>query len=611
MPGKKHTLFTLLNILVILVISLTACSQVPSASSSAAADLPTDTPPPLVAQTPTSSALSKSVLTPTATATLPPVFNAFGAALPPDAAPPSQQYLRLLNGEGITTDFAVSASKRCSAQCDILSTPLVRVDKNFDLIPAGALSWDVSKDGRTWTFHLDPALKWSDGNPVTADDVVATFQYQANPKHAWDFAWFWNDIDHWSDAVAGRVPVTQIGVKKVDAATVQFITTAPSPYFLSKALYIRPLSKVAFDKYGEFYDNDPKTSVSSSPWVLEEWTKDKQIVFGPNKKYTGKLKPYLEKLIIVFGDPATEFQAYQNNEVDFAQNFTPPDLKLIVTDPQLSSEYHSDFGNFQTYYLGFNSLVRPFNDIRVRQAFAKAIDRDAILKNVIGRQGTAAYSLLMPGFPDSTSSQLKKEDVNKFDPGAAQKLLAEAGFPGGKNFPYLQLWLRQESPMNQSVAVAITTMLKQNLSINVQIVNADSNTFAYNFNQHRLSFYMMSAGFDYLDPSSMLGSWVSGGSNAWKNDQFDQLVKDAATLIGNQPKRDKEYKDAEKILVDDAAAVFLYHTSSGSIYKPYIKGSELEPDKNNVAAWHWPGLEDMGMLMSTIYISNDVTHYRK
>ncbi len=96
----------------------------------------------------------------------------------------------------------------------------MRLNKNFELLPAGALSWEVSSDGKTWTFHLDPALKWSDGNPVTADDVVFTFQYQADPKHAWDFAWFWSDIVNWDDAVAGKVPTSEIGVKKVDAYTV-------------------------------------------------------------------------------------------------------------------------------------------------------------------------------------------------------------------------------------------------------------------------------------------------------------------------------------------------------------------------------------------------------
>ncbi len=278
--------------------------------------------------------------------------------MPADAAPLNQQFIRLLMSEGTTPDFPVSVYKRGGLSYDsILSTPFVRINKNFELLPNGALSYETSKDGKTWTFHMDPKLNWSDGNPVTADDVVYTFQYQADPKHAWDFAWFWSDIVNWNDAVAGKVALDQIGVKKVDTYTVQFTTTVPSPYFPSKALYIRPLSKIAMQKYGEYYDTDPKTSVSSSPWILTEWTKGKQMVFGPNKNYTGRLKPYIQNLIIEFGDDNTSFNAYQNGEVDEAQFFSPADMATIAKDPTLNAEYHPGYGDFRTYYLGFNTSI--------------------------------------------------------------------------------------------------------------------------------------------------------------------------------------------------------------------------------------------------------------
>ena len=534
--------------------------------------------------------------------------NAWGVTMPSDAAPLDQQFIRLLTPDGTTPDFAVSVYKRPgNSYSSILSTPFYRIDKNFELQPNGAISSSVSADGKTWTFKMDPALKWSDGNPVTADDVVFTFQYQADPKHAWDFAWFWSDIVNWDDAVAGKVPTTSIGVKKVDTYTVQFVTNVPSPYFPSKALYIRPLSKVAFMKYGEYYDSDPKTSVSSSPWILKEWTKSVRMVYVPNTKYTGKLRPYIQNLIINIGlDMSAEFPAYQNNEIDMAQNFSPANMAQIAADPQLTKEYHQGYGDFRTYYLGFDTTQKPFSDLKVRQAFAKAIDRDSIIKNVVGLQGRAAYSFLMPGFPDSNSQVLKNEDVNRFDVTAAQKLLADAGYPGGKGFPGLELWLRQENDFNKAIAQAIAGMLKDNLGIDVQVSNKDTKTFMDTLNSHKLPFYYLSYGFDYLDPSNMLGIWVTGGRHSWSNAQFDTLLKDATSLSGNKTKRDQEFKDAEKILVDDVGGVFIYHVTPGNIYKSYLKGSELEPDKTGVAAWHWPGLEDVGVLMSTIYVDNTV-----
>jgi peptide/nickel transport system substrate-binding protein/oligopeptide transport system substrate-binding protein len=324
------------------------------------------------------------------------------------------------------------------------------------------------------------------------------------------------------------------------------------------------------------------------------------------------VRPYIQNLIITFGtDMSAEFPAYQNNEIDMAQNFSPANMATISQNAQLAKEYHPGYGDFRTYYLGFDSTTKPFSDLKVRQAFAKAIDRDSIIKNVVGRQGMAAYSFLMPGFPDSNSTVLKNEDVNKYDVAAAQKLLADAGYPGGKGFPNLELWLRQENALNQAIGQAIAAMLKDNLKINVDVSNKETKLFMDTLNSHKLPFYYLSYGFDYLDPSNMLGIWATGGRHAWSNARFDTLLKDATSLSGNQAKRDQEFKDSEKILVDDVGGVFIYHVTPGNIYKPYLKGSELEPDKTGVAAWHWPGLEDVGLLMSTIYVSNTVPKDRR
>ena len=336
------------------------------------------------------------------------------------------------------------------------------------------------------------------------------------------------------------------------------------------------------------------------------------MTFGPNKNYTGKVKQFIEHLYFTFSSDTTgEFRAYQNGEVDMSQYFSPADISLISADPELDKEYHPGYGDFRTFYLGFNTLEKPFNDIKVREAFAKAIDRDSIITNIVKRQGNPAYSFLMPGFPDSTSDVLKNEDVNKFDVTAAKQLLADAGYPEGKGFPALELWLRNESDLNKAIAGAIASMLKENLGIDVQVSNKETKLFMDTLNSHKLPFYFLSYGFDYLDPSNMLGIWVSGGRHAWKNPQFDQLVTDATSLVGDNAKRDQEFKDAEKILVDDVGGIFIYHLTPGNIYKPYMKGSELDPDKTGVAAWHWPNTESVGMLLYTLYVSNDVPATRK
>lgn len=611
----RKTHLVLLVLAVAALIAGCAPAAPPTAAPAPVASTPLP-PPPTYTPMPAEPAAVEPTAT-TAPAEAAPaagaMVNAFGVTLPEDAAPPEQQYIKTLGREGTTVDFAVSVYNRTApAYSSVLTTPLLRINKDFELLPAGAESWEVSDDGLTWTFHLDKNLKWSDGNPVTAHDHVTTFQYQADPVHAWDFAWFWSIIKNWDEAVAGTVPVTEIGVKAVDDYTLQFTTKEPAPYLPSQALYARPLSKVAFEKYGEYYNNTPETSVSSTPWVLEEWTKGKQMVFGPNKNYTGKEKPFLEKMIIVFGDPNTDFLAYQNNEVDHASSFSPADVALIAADPELSKQYHPGFGDFRTFYMGFNTLEPPFDDIKVRQAFAKAIDRQTIIDKVVLKQGIPAYSFLMPGFPDANSEELSKLDVNQYDPEAARKLLADAGFPDGAGFPKQEMWLRNESELNKAVTSAIAAMLKENLGVEVEVSNkGDPKIFMDALNAHTLPFYFLSYGYDYLDASNMLGIWTTGGRHAWSNAEFDKAFKEAAPMTGDPAKRSQLFQDAEKVLVEDVPAVFIYHQTPGWIYKPYLKGSELEPDRTGVTTWHWPGLEEIGMLAYTSYIGKDVENYRK
>jgi ABC-type transport system substrate-binding protein len=610
--SKKRHGATWVGVVMAVSLIAAACAQAQPAATPTNLPVSTNLPAPATYTPIPASAATTAPATaaPTTASAAGGQVNAFGVTLPADAAPPAQQFIRLQTDEGKVVNFAEGVYNR-TAYSDMLATPLVRINKNFEIVPAGAESWEGSADGKTWTYHLDKNLTWSDGNPVIADDYVFTFQYQADPKHAWDFTWFWSDIHNWDNAVAGKVPTTDIGVKAVDDYTLQFTTDLAAPFFPAQALYARPLSHKAFVKSGEFYDNNPATAVSSSPWILTEWTKGKQMVFSPNLKYTGKDKPFLEKIIIVFGPTAKDFVSYQANEVDLAANFTPADISLISADPQLSKEYHPGFGDFRTNYLSFDTYHAPFNDLKVRQAFAQAIDRTSIINNIIHKQGIAAYSFLMPGFPDASSAALAKDTVNQFDPAAAQKLLADAGFPGGKGFPALTLELRQENDLNKAMANAIAGMLKDNLGIQVDISNIDQKTFMADLNAHKITFYLVSYGFDYLDASNMLGVWLSKGRHAWKNDQFDKLVTDATSFTGAPADRSKMFMDAEKILVDDVGGIFLYHLTPGDIYRPYLKGSELDPDKTGVATWHWPAPEDISTLPLTLYIANTVDPNRK
>ena len=154
-----------------------------------------------------------------------------------------------------TVDMLNSVYQRGDAITDILSESLVRLDKNFEVHPGAATEWSVDDSGLVWTFKLDPNLMWNDGTPVTAADYVATFQFAADPVHAWDFTWYYEGtIKNFSEAVKGDVPVDQIGVTAVDDHTLQFTTVNPAPYLPAMLIFSDPLQKKALETVGPFYN---------------------------------------------------------------------------------------------------------------------------------------------------------------------------------------------------------------------------------------------------------------------------------------------------------------------------------------------------------------------
>ena len=526
-----------------------------------------------------------------------------GVALPADAAPADQQvYVANTIPDVKVLDFYESVYSRPTFG-DQFSETLVRLNKDYQIVPGAAESWKGSEDGKTWTFTLDKNLMWSDGNPVTADDYVATFRYAADPKHAWDFTWFFQGIiKGWDDAIAGKIPLEQIGVRKGDnAQTLIFETQVAAPYLPAMLLYSQTLSKAALEKSGPLYNTNPATAVSSGPYILTEWTKDQQIVFTRNAKYTGKLKPSFAKIIQKVAAANTNFTAYQNNEIDYMTNPAPAELKLIQADPELSKQMYQGNADFPSFYLFFDVNTAPFDNLKVRQAFSHAIDRESIQKAILGPVGTPAYSYLAAGFPGANGEGLK--DIQKFDVALAKQLLQEAGFANGQGFPKQELWLRNESPVNQAVGQSIGAMIKQNLGIDVEVSNKDRKLYMDTLTAKptKLTFGFVSYGMDFLDPFNMLSVWLSGGRHSWSNAEFDKKVKEAAAFLGPSDQRIKMFQEAERILVTDCPAVFVYHGKSVEMHKPWVKGEALEPDKLGNRSFHFGN-----PTLSQLYITKDV-----
>ncbi|MEZ4565291.1 MAG: peptide ABC transporter substrate-binding protein [Thermomicrobiales bacterium] len=530
------------------------------------------------------------------------------AALPDDAAPADQQvFVMVANVQtDKTPDFYESVYERLSeAAFDILSEPLVRLDRNFEIGPAGALEWSSNDEGTVWTFKLDPDLMWSDGNPVTANDWVATFRYGADPAHAWDFTWYFQGvIKGWNEAIAGEIPLEELGVRVGENEHELIIETeAPAPYLPAMLLYSNTLSAAALEAHGPLYNSTPETSVTSGPFKLTEWLIDQKVTFEKNPDYTGNLVVPVEKAVVRLADPATYFIMYQNNEIDYMQYPAPADL--IIAQSDFPEQIYSSVGDFRTYYLFFDVNTPPFDQLEVRQAFSHAIDRDALKAQILGPAGVPAYSWLAPGFPAANGEELSS--IQNFDPDKAKELLAAAGFEDPGAFPPQVMQVRSPTPLVKSISQAAAAMLRENLGIQVEVQDVDQATFmdALTKKPTEIPLGFVSYGMDYLDPSNMLGVWLSGGRHSWSNEEFDKLVKDGASFIGDPAERTKMFQDAERILVEDVPGVFIYHETPVQLIKPWVKGEFIEPDVNGITSLHWPGYTAMSTVPAELYIGAD------
>lgn len=530
------------------------------------------------------------------------------AELPADAAPPEEQVFVLPSDATVdkTPDFYESVYERVSeASSDVFSDPLVRLNRNFEIIPGAAVEWSGSEDGKTWTFQIDPTLMWNDGTPVTAEDWVATFRYGADPAHAWDFTWFFQGVlKGWNEAIAGEMPLEELGVRQ-GASPQELIveTEVAAPYLPAMLLYSTPLSAKALREHGPLYNSNPETSVSAGPFQLVEWTNDQRVVYEKNPDYKGTLQVPVTRVVIKLAAKNTYFTMYQNDEIDYMQYPAPAELQ--IAQAEFPEQIYSAVGDFRTFYLFFDVTKAPFDDLKVRQAFSHAVDRETIKAQILGPAGVPAFSWLAPGFPAANGEALA--EIQAYDQERAKQLLDEAGFPNGEGFPKQELWLRNAAPLDQNVANAIAANLRQVLGIEVEVSNKDQKLFtdALNAKPTEIPFGYVSYGMDFLDPYNMLSVWLGGGRHSWANDDFDAKVKEAASFTGDEAERTTMFQDAERVLVEDVPAVFVYHETPVQLIKPWVKGEFLEPDENGIQAMHWPGYSAGSTVTEELYIGAD------
>jgi len=541
----------------------------------------------------------------------------YGRDLPADAAPyESQTWSVLCDSTRTETSISsvVTVYQRICGDTnifDLLGDSLVNLDENLNLIPGAADSWEATDDGTAWIFNLRPGQVWSDGTPLTANDYVASYRFMVDPANAYDFVWMWQGtIRGWSEAVAGEIAPEEIGMEAVDDLTLKIYTEGARPYLPGTVYFWPPMQAAALEALGPSYIFDPATSVSSGPFVLSEFEAGSRMVLDANPTYTGYRKPYIRQIVGTYGDQLNgSFLAFQNGDIDRVPyvHLSPADFEVIAADPVLSENYLPNFGDFRTDYIFFDTFTAPFDSLQVRQAFAHALDRDSIVANVIGSQfGIPATSFLAPGFPASDVNGDLVQYQN-FDCPLAQSLLAEAGYPDGEGFPAQELKLRGETAARAQWWIASAASISDCLNVEITVNNQEFATFMEGIlaRPTTVTLGAVSYGMDYLDPSNMLGVWISTGRHSWRNADFDQLVNDANVLVSDAVARDQMYRDAERLLVEDVGGLFLVHRIQGDLFQPYVAGDCFRPDAQGVSAWHWGN----DWCWGTFYITSDVADF--
>jgi ABC-type transport system substrate-binding protein len=593
MKGKFALFVSLVVVLVLVACATPAPTPAPTTAPPTAA--PAATPKPAEPTKP-----------PAPTATPQRVVNRAKVTLPADAAPIEKQVMRYAESELKWQTWDASVYDENTGDIFAWHDSCARPDRDYVPQPNACEKWEVSKDGLTWTFYLRKDKKWSDGKPMTADDWVFTLQRYARADY--DFEWFYSmaNIVNWSDVVNGKKPPEQLGAKKVDDYTFTVTTDQPTPYLIKIFADVWVVPKhVVKDRLNDgSWAFDKNNWVFGGPYKLESWTKGKEMVFVANEMYTGPFPPMMDKIIVNFMEPQARWAAYKNNELDaigggYQQDLPPSAMAEIMANPELKKQLIS-WPNFMTYYLFFDTWNKPFDNLKVRQAFSHAVDRDKLVEGPLKYQAVAAYTMNPPAFPGENVKTLKS--VQNYDAKLAAKLMEEAGYPGGKGFPKLTMYLRHADPALVSAAEAIVGMLKEHLGVTAEIQNVDYSLYMEKLKKQKKDkagdfiFALVPYEYDFVDGSNMLSPWggcekggvtdksAMPGRHTWYNKEFNTLLCQAGAILGDEAKRNTMYQQAEKILVEDVALVPIYHPIMTAMVKPDIKGPFFAPGKE--LTWH-------------------------
>ena len=450
---------------------------------------------------------------------------------------------------------------------------LVNQDADGNTIPGAAESWDTT-DNQTFVFHLRKDAKWSNGDPVTADDFVYSFKRAVDPATASPYSWYleMTNMVNAAEIIAGTADKDTLGVKAIDANTLEIKLTTAVPYFVMMMGHttVKPVHKATVEKFGDKWTK-PENFVGNGAFVMDNWVVNERVELVPNKNYWDNANTVLTKVTFLpIENQVAEMNRFLSDEINFTNELPNEHFKRLQKD---HAESVSIQGNLCSYYYGFNNKRAPFDDVRVRKALSFAIDRDVITKFLLGQGQQPAYFLtpeIVAGFNPEVPAYGKLTQAERVK--EAMSLLEEAGF--NKENPLKFTLLYNTSENHKKIAAAIQSMWKKSLGVDVQLENQEWKTYLDTRRQG--DFDVTRAGWcgDYNEASSFLSLMQSNNSSndpKYNSAAYDETMK-KALYSTNADERNALYAEAEVLLAKDMPIAPIYQYVKARLVNPNVGG---------------------------------------
>ena len=484
--------------------------------------------------------------------------------------------LTLPGGEPPTLDPSLSQDATSARYIVEIFSGLVTLDKDLNVVPDIAESWDVSEDGTVYTFHLRKNVRFHDGKPVTAKNFKYAIERACDPRTGSVTAdTYLGDIVGAKAKLRGQANEVK-GVEVLDDYTLRITIDAPKPYFLAKLTHSTAfaLDPENVERGGRTWTDHPN---GTGPFRLAEYRLGERIVLERNPYYYREPKPKLERVVFILAG-GSAMTMYENGELD-AVLVGLTDIER-ATDP--ANPLHKELTiapTLSTFYLGFNVTQPPFDDVKVRQAFNYALDKQKIIDVVYKKTVPVARGIVPPNMPGYDNSDLKPLE---FDLDKAKQLIAESKYGSVDNFPEITLYTTGAGGATSRVIEAIVGMYEKNLGIKIGIEQTDWATFLVEISRPENPYQMYSLGWiaDYPDPQNFLDVLFHSESMdnhmGYSNPEVDRLLEEARTEQDHD-KRMALYHKAEQMILNDVPWVPLHYDVEYWLTKPYVKGMIYPP----------------------------------